>query len=58
MTTIRDAFGQSVKYYSEKEALVDTCLSRRWTFSQWDKEVNRLAQDFIRAGVKKVIEYQ
>ncbi|SDI51238.1 fatty acid--CoA ligase [Alteribacillus bidgolensis] len=53
MTTIRDVFEQSVKHYAEEEALVDVRLSRRWTFSEWDKEVNQLAQAFIRAGVKK-----
>ncbi|MFB4165543.1 fatty acid--CoA ligase [Alteribacillus sp. JSM 102045] len=53
MTTLRDIFEQSVKNNSDKEALVDVRLSKRWTFSQWNKEVNQLARAFTRAGVKK-----
>ncbi|MDA3128802.1 fatty acid--CoA ligase [Aliibacillus thermotolerans] len=53
MTTLQDVFRQSVQKYPNKEALVDMRLNKRWTFQEWDKEANQLAQAFKEAGVQK-----
>ncbi len=51
--TIGNAFEQTVSKYPHKEALVDKNRNRRWTYTQWNEDVNRLAQAFLQAGVKK-----
>ncbi|WP_100399018.1 fatty acid--CoA ligase [Bacillus sp. FJAT-44742] len=51
--TLRDMFEQAVLKNPEKEGLYDVRLNKRWTFREWDHDVNRLANAFLSAGVKK-----
>ncbi|MFD1020818.1 fatty acid--CoA ligase [Thalassobacillus hwangdonensis] len=51
--TIRSMFEQTVAKYPDKEGLVDLRLGKRWTFREWDEEVNRLANAFRASGVEK-----
>ncbi|MCH1627098.1 fatty acid--CoA ligase [Fredinandcohnia quinoae] len=46
-------FEQTVSKYPKKEALVDVTKGLRWTYEQWNNEVNKLANAFISSGVKK-----
>ncbi|MFC0273002.1 fatty acid--CoA ligase [Metabacillus herbersteinensis] len=46
-------FEQTVNKYPNKEALVDRSRGIRWTYEQWDKEVNKLANALIGSGVRK-----
>lgn len=51
--TLRDIFEQTVAKFPNKEGLVDRRLGKRWTYKQWDDDVNRLANAFWRSGVQK-----
>ncbi|QAS53085.1 fatty acid--CoA ligase [Halobacillus litoralis] len=51
--TLRGMFEQTVAKYSNKEGLVDLRLGTRWTFSEWDDEVNRVANALRASGVEK-----
>ncbi|MGA9174439.1 MAG: AMP-binding protein, partial [Thermoactinomyces sp.] len=51
--TIGRMFEQTVEKFPEKEALYDVKKGRRFTYRQWDREVNRLANAFLAAGVRK-----
>ncbi|SEA20907.1 fatty-acyl-CoA synthase [Thalassobacillus cyri] len=51
--TLRSMFEQTVAKYPEKEGLVDVRLGKRWTYREWDEEVNCLANTLKDAGVGK-----
>ncbi|WP_203340611.1 fatty acid--CoA ligase [Planococcus beijingensis] len=51
--TLGKIFDQTVSQYPDKEALVDIRRGQRWTYSQWDEEVHRLANALTAAGVSK-----
>ena len=51
--TIGEVFSQTVRKFPKKEALVDIAKGRRYTYEQWEKEVNRLANALLEAGVQK-----
>jgi len=48
-----DVFEQTVIKYPNKEALYDVHKHVRWTYAEWDAQVNRLANAFLAAGVRK-----
>lgn len=50
---IGDVFEQTVRKYPQKEAVYDTENDRRFSYAAWDVEVNRLANAFVQAGVRK-----
>ncbi|KKK36539.1 long-chain fatty acid--CoA ligase [Mesobacillus campisalis] len=52
-TTIGRIFDLTVKKFPHKEAVYDVRKNRRMTYSQWDREVNRLANALIQEGVRK-----
>jgi long-chain acyl-CoA synthetase len=52
-TSLADLFEQTVANYPNKEALVDVRLGKRWTYHEWDQEINKLANAFLSAGVIK-----
>ncbi|MFP3338719.1 AMP-binding protein, partial [Micrococcus sp. SIMBA_131] len=51
--TIGSLFLQTVKKYGKEEALVDVDREIRWSYDEWNVEVNRLSNALIDAGVKK-----
>lgn len=51
--TIRDLFEQTVDRYPHKEALYYPDKGIRWTYEDWNNEVNRLANALTDAGVRK-----
>ncbi|MBO8172198.1 MAG: fatty acid--CoA ligase [Bacillaceae bacterium] len=51
--TIGQALEQTVAKYPRKEALVDRNRNKRWSYQEWNQDVNRLAHAFLKAGVKK-----
>ncbi|WP_173918321.1 fatty acid--CoA ligase [Halobacillus sp. Marseille-Q1614] len=51
--TLKSMFEQTVSKYPEKEALIDLRLGTRWTYRQWDEEVNKLANALLTQGVDK-----
>jgi long-chain acyl-CoA synthetase len=51
--TIGDVFSQTVRKFPKKEAVVDITKGRRYTYEQWEQEVNRLANALLEAGVQK-----
>ena len=53
MTTIGEIFDLTVKKYPQKEALVDARKNLRFTYKDWSERVNRLADAFLKEGVKK-----
>jgi len=53
MTTLREMFEQTVRKFPNKEALYDVRLNKRWTYKEWDEDVNCLAQALRQAGVGK-----
>lgn len=52
-TSLADLFEQTVVNYGKKEALVDLRLGKRWTYQEWDQDINKLANAFLKAGVTK-----
>src|SRR5690606_20281311 len=51
--TLGRIFDQTVSKLPDKEAIVDLRRGYRWTYLQWDEEVNRLAHALTAAGVEK-----
>lgn len=51
--TIGRLFEQTVSKYPKKEALVDVSQNKRWTYEEWDKYVNKVANAFMETGVRK-----
>jgi fatty-acyl-CoA synthase len=51
--TIGKLFEQTVSKFRNKEALVDRSRGIRWTFIEWNEEVNRLANALVASGVRK-----
>jgi len=51
--TIADMFEQTVSKYPGKEALYDVYRDLRWTYGEWDLQVNRLSNALAAAGVGK-----
>lgn len=52
-TTIGQLFEQTVQKHPDREALVDTRLGSRWTYREWNEDINRLANAMLEAGVEK-----
>ncbi|WP_174732605.1 fatty acid--CoA ligase [Mesobacillus harenae] len=52
-TTIGRIFDLTVKKYPNKEALYDVRKNVRYTYSEWSREVDRLANALLKEGVKK-----
>ncbi len=52
-TTIGTLFEQTVQKYPRKEALVYVQKEVRLTYEEWDQQINKVANAFITAGVKK-----
>jgi long-chain acyl-CoA synthetase len=53
VTTIGDVLEQTVLRYPTKEALYDARTENRWSYQEWDREINRLAHAFLHTGVQK-----
>ncbi|WP_338749426.1 fatty acid--CoA ligase [Bacillus sp. FJAT-52991] len=51
--TIADVFELTVHQYADKEALYDARSGNRYTYREWDEEVNKLANAFRKEGVHK-----
>lgn len=51
--TIGSLFMQTVSKFGGKEALVDKTKGVRWTYEEWNVEVNRVSNALLDAGVKK-----
>ncbi|RWZ58753.1 fatty acid--CoA ligase [Halobacillus fulvus] len=51
--TLKSMFEQTVRKFGEKEGLVDLRLGTRWTYQEWEEEVNALARALQAAGVEK-----
>ncbi|RAK23471.1 AMP-binding enzyme [Anoxybacillus vitaminiphilus] len=51
--TLGELFGQAVRKFPKKEALVDIRRNLRLTYEQWDTEVNKLANALLASGVQK-----
>jgi fatty-acyl-CoA synthase len=51
--TIGKLFDQTVAKFGSKEALVDRTRGIRWTYHEWDEEVNKLANTLLASGVRK-----
>ncbi|MCA0172471.1 fatty acid--CoA ligase [Bacillus sp. RAR_GA_16] len=51
--TIGSLFRQTVRKYGKEEAIVDVDRGIRWTYDEWNIEVNRLSNALLDAGVKK-----
>ncbi|MBB6448095.1 fatty-acyl-CoA synthase [Geomicrobium halophilum] len=51
--TLGKLFELSVEKFSTKEALYDARLDQRWTFKEWDDEINRLAETLRIHGIEK-----
>ncbi|WP_156112623.1 fatty acid--CoA ligase [Halobacillus sp. BBL2006] len=51
--TLKSMFEQTVMKYADKEGLVDLRLGTRWTYGQWDAEVNKAANALKASGVEK-----
>ena len=48
-----EGFMRNVYRFGQRNALIDPQSNRQWTYSEVNKEVNRLCHAFIKAGVKK-----
>ncbi|WP_226665485.1 fatty acid--CoA ligase [Metabacillus litoralis] len=51
--TIGELFEQTVLKFAKKEALIDLSRKIRWTYHEWNEEVNRLANVLISSGIRK-----
>lgn len=51
--TIAKIFDLAVQKFPDKEALFDVRKNVRLTYKEWEYEVNKLANAFLQAGVKK-----
>ena len=52
-TTIGKIFDLTVKKFPNKEALYDVRKNVRYTYKEWNEQVNRLANALLKEGVKK-----
>lgn len=52
-TTIGKIFDLTVQKYPQKEAIYDVRKNLRMTYSEWNEEVNKLANALLNEGVKK-----
>src|SRR4051812_32702540 len=52
-TTIGKVFDLTVKRFPNKEALFDVRRNIRFTYKEWNEQVNRLANALLKEGVKK-----
>ncbi|MGE5577976.1 MAG: long-chain-fatty-acid--CoA ligase [Syntrophothermus sp.] len=48
-----EIFEQTVLKYPNREGMVYPQKNQRWTFKEWDEKINRLANAFLNAGLKK-----
>ena len=58
--TIGRIFDLSVGKYPNKEALVEPEKNIRWTYKQWDEQINKTAHALLEEGVrirKRAIRY-
>jgi long-chain acyl-CoA synthetase len=46
-------FELTVKNFAKKEAIVDVTKGIRWSYEEWNQEVNKLANAFLASGVEK-----
>lgn len=51
--TIGRIFDLAVRNYPNKEALVETAKGIRYTYTQWDEQVNKVGMALLEVGVKK-----
>ncbi|MFI7535118.1 AMP-binding protein [Streptosporangium sp. NPDC049376] len=51
--TIGDNFERTVRRFGDREALVDVPSGRRWTYTELDADVNRLALALLASGIAK-----
>ncbi|WP_028402499.1 fatty acid--CoA ligase [Ectobacillus panaciterrae] len=51
--TVGRIFELAVQGYPNKEALVEPAKGIRWTYKEWDKQVNKTANALLAAGVRK-----
>ncbi|CAM4188892.1 long-chain fatty acid--CoA ligase [Bacillus manliponensis] len=51
--TIGRIFDLAVQKYPKKEALVEPLKNIRWTYEEWDKEINKTANMLREEGVRK-----
>lgn len=51
--TLDRMFDLTVKKHGKREALVDLTKNKRWTYEEWQVEVNQLANALRAAGVEK-----
>ncbi len=51
--TIGRIFDLTVGKYPNKEALVEPARNIRWTYTEWDEQVNKTAHALLAEGVKK-----
>ncbi|WP_408007380.1 fatty acid--CoA ligase [Pseudalkalibacillus sp. A8] len=51
--TIGKLFELTVQKFPNKEALVDAATNQRWTYQEWNENVNRLSNALIESGVGK-----
>ncbi|MGW1145099.1 AMP-binding protein, partial [Streptomyces sp. NPDC002454] len=51
--TIGENLGRAVAAFADREVLVDLVSGRRWTYAQFDADVNRLARGLLLRGVLK-----
>lgn len=52
-TTIGKVFELTVRRYPNKEAIYDVRKNVRYTYKEWNEQVNRLANALLNEGVKK-----
>ena len=52
-TTIGKLFDLTVKKFPNKEAIYDVRRNRRFTYKEWEEQVNRLANALKGEGVRK-----
>lgn len=53
MYTLKDLFEQTVKRHPNREALVCPARKVRWTYREWDRQVNLLASALLDWGLAK-----
>ncbi len=51
--TLKSMFEQTAAKFADKEGLYDVRLGKRWTYSEWNKDVNRLSNALASSGVEK-----
>jgi fatty-acyl-CoA synthase len=51
--TIGENLERTVARFGDREALVDVAAGRRWTYAEFDADVNRLARGLLARGIEK-----